>query len=222
MGQMCERHDGHLPLPAAGLMQSTQANSPVLLPKLCSPPSFLSSQHAHGSPQVAGRLFFLLWTASITPSPSSNGVSQKREGKRHTSCLSSPSRAAAFPLLSECLSQKREPEAENSMNQKYILPRSWPCCPFYLLLSQFQFSLAAADGCPSLLNVCILSSLYLYLWKLYSATLNTKSEINSNRILLTSGRCPTGWPHDIHTATLALPYLSVPFLSVGIYSTLAT
>lgn len=56
--------------------------------------------------------------------------------------------------------------------------------------------------------MCILSSLYLYLWKLYSVTLNTKSETNNNRILLWSERCPTGWPHDIPIATLALPYLS--------------
>lgn len=51
-GQMCERHDGHLPLPASGLMQLTQANPPVLLAMLCSPPSFLSYQHAYESPQV--------------------------------------------------------------------------------------------------------------------------------------------------------------------------
>lgn len=63
----------------------------------------------------------------------------------------------------------------------------------------------------------ILSSLYLYLWKLYSATLNTESEVNNNRILLTSqGYVPQG-DHMI-SILLLLPFLiSVPFFSVGEY-----
>lgn len=60
MGQMCESHDGKLPLPASGLIQSTQANPPanppVLLPMLFSP-SFLSSQHAYRSPQACRQSF---------------------------------------------------------------------------------------------------------------------------------------------------------------------
>lgn len=72
-------------------------------------------------------------------------------------------------------------------------------------------------------RTCTFSPLFIYICgKLYSVTLNTESEINNNRILLTSqGYVPQG-DHMI-SILLLLPFLiSVPFFSVGIYSTLAT
>lgn len=116
-----------------------------------------SAPLAYESPQV----FVPPWIASITPLPSSNGVSEMREGKRHIYLALESQQSSCLPSFIRMPFAEKEARSRKQHEPEIILQRGWPHCPFYLFLSQFLFPSAAADGWASLLHLCI-TVLYLY------------------------------------------------------------
>ena len=135
-----------------------KCKSPVLLPLLCSSSSFPELPTSLWISPTCKQVFVPLWIASITPAPFSNGVSEKREGKRRISCLKSPSRAAAFSLYQNTSCRKGSQRqktawAINKSCKGVSLAVLFVCCS----LSSYLLQLLLMDALPFCICITLLS-----------------------------------------------------------------